>query len=140
MHQLKNLTPNCELQLTKYKKKTTEINATEHTNLMDDYPELETTITNLKKEQNSDRVIKKLSKWLETNSTPSANIYSTEEQVSQTVSTTIYRKRNTLQNIFCPRWNIIVQTIMCTENNNERIYVQNTQLSKWKTLGNYANN
>ena len=45
MHQLKNLTSNCELQLAKYKKKTTEINATQHTNPMVDYPELETTIT-----------------------------------------------------------------------------------------------
>ena len=73
VHQLKNLTPNCELQLTKYKKKT-EINATQHTNPMHDYPELETTITNLKKEQNSDQVITKVSKWWEINSTPSANI------------------------------------------------------------------
>ena len=80
MNQLKNLTPNCELQLTRYKKKTTEINATQHTNPMDDYPELETTITNLKKEQNSEQVITKVSKWLETNSKPSANIYSTGEE------------------------------------------------------------
>ena len=32
------------------------------------------------KEQNSDQVITKVSKWLKTNSTPSANIYSTGEQ------------------------------------------------------------
>ena len=60
VHQLKNLTPNCELQVTIYKKKTTEVNAAQHTKPMDDYPELETTITNLKKEQNSDLVITKL--------------------------------------------------------------------------------
>ena len=47
---------------------------------MDDYPQLETTITNLKKEQNSDRVMTKVTKWLETNSTPSANIYSTGKE------------------------------------------------------------
>ena len=57
----KQWTTNFE-QWTRYKK-TTEINAAQHTNPMDDYPELETTITNLKKEQISDQVITKVSKF-----------------------------------------------------------------------------
>ena len=142
VHQLKNLTPNCELQLTKYKKKTTEINATQHTNPMDDYPELEATKADLKKGQSltrgdnkSEQLARKqfhtFSKHL---------LHRRRTEVPQTVSTTIYRKRNTSQKIFCPRWNNFVQTIMCTENNTKRSHVQNPQLSNWRTLGNYLNN
>ena len=81
MSQLKNLTSNREkLQLTKNNKTITEINATEHSNPMDDYPELETTIANLKKEQDSDPVITTLINGLETESAPTAKIYSTVEQ------------------------------------------------------------
>ena len=80
VHQLKNLTSNCELRITKNKTKTAEINATQHKNPIDDYPELETTTTNLKQEQNSDSVITKVIKWLETDSAPTANIYSTGEE------------------------------------------------------------
>ena len=73
LHQLIALTSHWELQLTKYKKKTMEINATRHQNPMDNYPELGTTIADLKNEQNSDPV----TKWLHTDSTPMANLYST---------------------------------------------------------------
>ena len=80
VHQLKNLASNCELRITKYKKKTTEIKATQKKNPVDDYPDLETTIANLKQQQNSDWVITKVIKWLETDSAPTANIYSTGEE------------------------------------------------------------
>ena len=47
---------------------------------MNDYPELETTIANLKKEQNSEPLITKVIKWLRTDSAPTASIYSTGEE------------------------------------------------------------
>ena len=67
---------------------------------MDDYPELETTIANLKQEQNSDSVITNVIKWLETDSAPTANIYSTGEEQKNlkhfrrlfTEDGTLYRK------------------------------------------------
>ena len=76
VNHVKNLTTDRELQLTKYNKKITEMNATQHTNPMDHYPEMDTTITNLKKEQNSDSAIAKVLKWMETQSAPTTNIYS----------------------------------------------------------------
>ena len=51
----------------RYNKKV-EINATQHTNPMDDYPEFETTIANVKEEQNSEPVIAKVINWLQTES------------------------------------------------------------------------
>ena len=79
--QLRKLASNREkLQLTKNNETITEINATQHTNPMDDYPELETTIANLKKEQDADPVITKLINELETESALTAKIYSTGEQ------------------------------------------------------------
>ena len=80
VNQLKSLTSDRELQLTKNSRKITEMNATQHINTMDDYPELKTTITNLKKEQNSDSVIANVLKWMETESAPTTNIYSIGEQ------------------------------------------------------------
>ena len=47
---------------------------------MDDYRELETTMANLKRGQDSDPVITKVTKWLETDSAPTTNVYSTGEQ------------------------------------------------------------
>ena len=78
--QLKNLTTNREQKLTKYNKITNEYKATQHTNPMEDYPELETTIANLTKEQNSKPAIRKVIKLLETESAPTKNICSTEEE------------------------------------------------------------
>ena len=57
----------------------TEMNATQHSNPMDDYPELKTIIANLKKEQNSEPVIEVI-KWLETEFEPTTNIYSAGEE------------------------------------------------------------
>ena len=57
-----------------------EISATQHQNPMDNYPQLEATIANLKKRQNSDAVFKKVTKWRETISTPRANMYSTGDE------------------------------------------------------------
>ena len=57
VHHLKTLTSNLELKLTKYKTRTTEINATHYTNPMDEYPEMETTMANLKRQENFDLVI-----------------------------------------------------------------------------------
>ena len=56
------------------------MNATQHTNPMDDYPVSEKTIANLKKEKIFDPVTAKVVKWMETESAPTANIYFTEEQ------------------------------------------------------------
>ena len=56
------------------------MNATQHTNSMDVYPELEATKANLKKEQKSDPVMAKVMKWMETDSAPTANFYFTGEQ------------------------------------------------------------
>ena len=69
------MTSDRELQLTKYNRKRTETNATQHKNPIDAYPELETTMTNLKRERNSDSVIAKVLKWMETQSAPTSNIY-----------------------------------------------------------------
>ena len=47
---------------------------------MDDYPEMKTTIANLKNKRNSDSVITKVTEWLETDSAPTANICSIGEK------------------------------------------------------------
>ena len=80
MNQLKNLTSNCELHLTEYKKKTTKIDALRDKNPLDDYPDLGRTIADLKNKQNSNLVITKVIEWLKTDSAPTANIYSTGEE------------------------------------------------------------
>ena len=121
VNQLKSLTSDKELQLTKYNRKTTEMNATQHTNPMDDYPELETTITNLKKEQNSDSVIAKVLKWMETESAPTTTIYSIEQKYLKQLRR-LYREWNTLQAILCTRWQNVVQIIVRAKNNVEKMY------------------
>ena len=47
---------------------------------MDDYLDLETTLINLKKEQNSDPLVAKVTKWSETGYAPTANFYSTGDE------------------------------------------------------------
>ena len=136
VHQLKNLTLNCELQMTKYKK-TTEINAIQHENTMDDYPELETTIVKLEDKQNSDSMITKvINGWKQI-----LHLQRTSTLPEKNKSTSIsfddfLRRWNTLQKILRTRWNIVVQTIVCTEKYTKRSHVQNTQCSNWRTFGN----
>ena len=80
--------------MAKYKKKTTAINAIQHKNPMDDYPDLETTIANLKDKQNSDSMITEVIKCLDLDSEPTADTYSTEEQFRPpfTGDGTLYRR------------------------------------------------
>ena len=80
VQQLQNLTPQSEIQLVKYQMKTGDINATQHPNPMDNYPELETSIANLKNEQLSDQLITKVMKWMKLQDTTTTNQYSTGDE------------------------------------------------------------
>ena len=124
--QLKNLTSNRELQLMRYNKKI-EINATQHTNPMDDYPEFETTIANVKEEQNSEPVIAKVIKWLETESVPTANIYSnTEEQKYLQQLRQFFTENGILYRRYVAHDGKMLYKQLCVPKTAERRHVQNT--------------
>ena len=98
---LKILTSSRELQMTMNVKKKIEMKATQHTNQTDEYPELETTIANLEREQNSDPVIAKWSKEcklsLHLQQTP------TIQEKSKSTSSS-YEDFFTENGIFCKRY------------------------------------
>ena len=78
-HQKALATQNEEIQLTRYKQ-AVPINALQLQNPMDNYPELETSVATLEREQQNDALLSKVTTWLTEGTEPPHNIYSSGEE------------------------------------------------------------